>query len=35
MAFLKADYAVDCNDTSQYGPVFLLAWVAIALYSAC
>jgi len=32
LAYLKADYAVDCNDTSEYGPVSLLAWVAVALY---
>ena len=29
--FLSADYSLDCND-AEYRRVFLLAWVAIALY---
>ena len=30
--YLKSDYAVDCDDEEQYGPVFRLAWIAICLY---
>ena len=31
-AFLRADYAVDCRDAEQYGPIEALALVAISLY---
>lgn len=30
--FLKADYSLDCNDPDEYGRVFSLALVAIAMY---
>ena len=30
--YLKSDYAVDCDNEEQYGPVFRLAWIAICLY---
>ena len=32
--FLRADYSLDCNG-AEYGRVFFLAWVAIALYPVC
>lgn len=30
--YLKADYAVDCDDELAYGPVLRLSWIAIVLY---
>ena len=32
--YLKLDYSLDCDD-AEYGRVFYLAWVAIAVYPVC
>ena len=32
--FLRVDYSIDCNNV-EYGRIFFLAWVAIAVYPVC
>ena len=31
-SYLYADYAINCDDDAQHGPVLRLAWIAILLY---